>query len=142
VVQRYRFEEDAHRSVLRGVGQARAQHWRGVAGTRLFVRHVLPNAVGPVINVPARQKFLRSDNSEAGHITDLVQRLAHEHPDKTVFCLDPIFCPCSTMYRVHPAYLCWVLEELAEGRVVNRIHVDGETAHWARIALERMLQVR
>ncbi len=73
---------------------------------------------------------------------NLVNRLANEHPDKTVFCLDPIFCPCSTMYRVHPAYLCWVLEELAEGRVVNRIHVDGETAHWARIALERMLQVR
>jgi quinolinate synthase len=73
---------------------------------------------------------------------NLVNRLANEHPDKAVFCLDPIFCPCSTMYRVHPAYLCWVLEELAEGRVVNRIQVDGETAHWARIALDRMLQVR
>ncbi|HEY8837551.1 MAG TPA: quinolinate synthase NadA [Dehalococcoidia bacterium] len=73
---------------------------------------------------------------------NLVQRLANENPDKTVFCLDPIVCPCSTMYRVHPAYLCWVLEELAQGRVVNRIQVDGETAHWARIALDRMLQVR
>ncbi|MGI8554571.1 MAG: quinolinate synthase NadA [Dehalococcoidia bacterium] len=73
---------------------------------------------------------------------NLVQRLANEHPDKTVFCLDPIVCPCSTMYRVHPAYLCWVLEELAQGRVVNRIQVDEETAHWARISLERMLQVR
>ncbi len=73
---------------------------------------------------------------------NLVNRLANEHPDKTVFCLDPVFCPCSTMYRVHPAYLCWVLEELAEGRVVNRIQVDDETAHWARIALDRMLQVR
>jgi quinolinate synthase len=73
---------------------------------------------------------------------NLVQRLANENPDKTVFCLDPIVCPCATMYRVHPAYLCWVLEELAQGRVVNRIQVDEETAHWARIALDRMLQVR
>jgi quinolinate synthase len=76
-----------------------------------------------------------------GTETNLVQRLAHENPDKLIFCLDPIICPCATMYRVHPAYLCWVLEELVEGRVVNRIQVDGETAHWARIALARMLQV-
>jgi quinolinate synthase len=72
---------------------------------------------------------------------NLVNRLQSENPDKTVFCLDPVFCPCSTMYRVHPAYLAWVMEELAAGNVVNRITVDEETAHWARIALNRMLQV-
>jgi quinolinate synthase len=77
-----------------------------------------------------------------GTEVNLVQRLQAENPDKKVFCLDPIYCPCTTMYRVHPAYLCWVLEELAEGRVVNRIEVDPEIAHWARIALERMLQVQ
>ncbi len=71
----------------------------------------------------------------------LVNRIAKENPDKVVFCLDSIVCPCSTMYRIHPAYLCWVLEELVEGRVVNEIKVDEETAHYARIALERMLQV-
>ncbi len=76
-----------------------------------------------------------------GTETNLVQRLAHENPDKRVFCLDPIVCPCATMYRVHPAYLCWVLEELVQGRAVNRITVDEETARWARIALERMLEV-
>jgi len=70
---------------------------------------------------------------------NLVKRLAHEHPEQTIFCLDPIVCPCSTMYRIHPAYLAWVLEELADGRVVNRVTVDGETARWAKIALERML---
>ncbi|MBI4498161.1 MAG: quinolinate synthase NadA, partial [Chloroflexi bacterium] len=59
-----------------------------------------------------------------------------------VFCLDPVVCPCSTMYRIHPAYLAWVLEELAEGRVRNQVRVDEETAHYARIALERMLAVR
>ena len=72
---------------------------------------------------------------------NLVSRLAHENPDKTIFCLDPVVCPCSTMYRIHPAYLCWVLEELVKGRVANRIQVDGTTSHFARIALERMLAI-
>jgi quinolinate synthase len=70
---------------------------------------------------------------------NLVNRLAKEHPDKTIFCLDPVVCPCSTMYRIHPAYIAWVLEELVAGRVVNQVRVDDETAHWAKIALERML---
>jgi len=70
---------------------------------------------------------------------NLVKRLAQEHPDKTIFCLDPIVCPCSTMYRIHPAYLAWVLEELVAGRVVNQVRVDDETARWAKVALERML---
>ena len=70
-----------------------------------------------------------------------LNRIAKENPDKVVFCLDSIVCPCSTMYRIHPAYLCWVLEELARGRVVNQVKVDEETAHYARLALERMLSV-
>ncbi len=70
---------------------------------------------------------------------NLVSRLAKENPDKLVFCLDPVVCPCSTMYRVHPAYLCWVMEQLAEGRVVNQVTVEEETARSARIALDRML---
>ncbi|MFC1935212.1 quinolinate synthase NadA [Chloroflexota bacterium] len=72
---------------------------------------------------------------------NLVNRLAHENPDKAVFCLDPVVCPCSTMYRIHPAYLAWVLEGLVDGQVINRITVDEETARYARIALERMLSV-
>ena len=71
----------------------------------------------------------------------LVNRLAKQNPDKTVFCLDPVVCPCSTMYRIHPAYLLWVLEGLVEGVVVNQIVVDEETLRYSRIALERMLQV-
>jgi len=70
---------------------------------------------------------------------NLVKRLAKEHPDQTIFCLDPVVCPCSTMYRIHPAYISWVLEELVEGRVVNQVRVDDETARWAKVALERML---
>jgi quinolinate synthase len=70
---------------------------------------------------------------------NLVHRLAKEHPDQFIFCLDPIVCPCSTMYRIHPAYLAWVLEALLDGEVINQVTVDDEIAHWARVALERML---
>ncbi len=73
---------------------------------------------------------------------NLVSRLARENPDKLVICLDPVVCPCSTMYRIHPAYLCWALESLAAGRVVNHLVVDEETARWAKVALERMLAVK
>jgi quinolinate synthase len=70
---------------------------------------------------------------------NLVHRLAQEHPEQHIFCLDPIVCPCSTMYRIHPAYVAWVLEALLKGEVINRVSVDEETAQWARVALERML---
>jgi len=70
---------------------------------------------------------------------NLVHRLAKEHPEQFIFCLDPIVCPCSTMYRIHPAYLAWVLEGLVEGEVINQVIVDDDIAHWARVALERML---
>ena len=70
---------------------------------------------------------------------NLVNRLASEHPDRTIFCLDPVICPCSTMYRIHPAYLAWVIEALAEGEVVNQVSVDETVTHWAKVALERML---
>jgi quinolinate synthase len=72
---------------------------------------------------------------------NLVTRLAHENPDKTVFCLDPIVCPCSTMYRIHPAYLLWLTDELIAGRVQNQVSVPPEIAHDARKALNRMLQL-
>jgi quinolinate synthase len=72
---------------------------------------------------------------------NLVNRLQLEHPDKTIFCLDPVICPCSTMYRIHPAYVLWTLEHLVEGEVVNQITVDPETKRDALIALDRMLAV-
>jgi quinolinate synthase len=73
---------------------------------------------------------------------NLVSRLAKEYPDKTVFCLDPVVCPCSTMYRVHPAYLAWVMESLGRGEVVNQIVVPADQKQHARVALERMLALR
>ena len=71
----------------------------------------------------------------------LVQRLANEHPDKTVLSLDPLICPCSTMFRIDAAHLAWVLEGLVEGEVRNRITVEADTAEWARVALQRMLDI-
>ncbi|MDQ6840304.1 MAG: quinolinate synthase NadA [Actinomycetota bacterium] len=71
----------------------------------------------------------------------LVARLANEHPDLDIVSLDPLVCPCSTMFRVDAPHLCWVLENLVEGRVVNRITVDDAVAADARVALERMLAI-
>jgi quinolinate synthase len=71
----------------------------------------------------------------------LVKRLGDETPDKTVVCLDPLVCPCSTMSRIDGPHLAWVLEGLVEGEVRNQISVDAETAEWARVALERMLTI-
>jgi quinolinate synthase len=73
---------------------------------------------------------------------NMVNRLAAEYPQHTIFCLDPVICPCSTMYRIHPGYLAWVLEELVAGRVVNRITVAASVQDHARTALERMLAAR
>jgi quinolinate synthase len=71
----------------------------------------------------------------------MVQRLAREHPDKTIVSLDPLICPCSTMFRIDAPHLAWVLENLVAGTVVNQIVVDPETTEWARTALERMLAI-
>jgi quinolinate synthase len=73
---------------------------------------------------------------------NMVSRLAADHPQHTIFCLDPVVCPCSTMYRIHPGYLAWVLERLVAGEVVNQISVSPDVAEPARVALERMLAAK
>ncbi|NVM93995.1 quinolinate synthase NadA [Arthrobacter wenxiniae] len=73
---------------------------------------------------------------------NMVNRLAAQYPQHTIFCLDPVICPCSTMYRIHPGYLAWVLEGLVRGEVLNQITVPEATAVHARVALERMLAAR
>jgi len=71
----------------------------------------------------------------------LVARLDAETPDKRVVSLDPLICPCSTMFRIDGPHLAWVLESLVAGEVVNQISVDPDTAEWARVALQRMLDI-
>ena len=70
---------------------------------------------------------------------NLVKRLVQQHPDKTVVFLDKTVCFCATMNRIDLPHLVWAMENLVDGRVVNRIEVDPDTAHWARVALDRML---
>jgi len=71
----------------------------------------------------------------------MINRLAKEHPDRLVITLDDCACMCSTMYRISPQHLCWTLESLTAGQVANRISVDSETKRWARVALDRMLEI-
>jgi len=71
----------------------------------------------------------------------LVNRLRDETPDKTIVSLDPLVCPCSTMFRIDGPHLAWILENLVEGRVLNRITVDPDTTAWAKVALQRMLDI-
>jgi len=125
------------------IAQARAQF----PGVRVVVHPECRREVVQAADLNGSTEYIVKVIEEApagtiwavGTEINLVKRLANEHPEQTIFCLDPVVCPCSTMYRVHPAYLAWVLEELVEGRVINQVSVDEETATWARVALERML---
>ncbi|MBI5138083.1 MAG: quinolinate synthase NadA [Nitrospirae bacterium] len=72
---------------------------------------------------------------------NLVNRINAESPDHEVHFLSPTFCVCSTMNRIDPPHLLWALENLVDGNVVNRISVIGKTRQWARVALQRMLDL-
>jgi quinolinate synthase len=71
----------------------------------------------------------------------LVNRLAQQMPEKKIVILSKDFCLCATMYRISPQNLLWALESLVRGDVVNPIRVPETTKRWARVALDRMLQV-
>ena len=72
----------------------------------------------------------------------LVNRLAKENPDKRVITLDDSGCLCTTMFRISPQHLCWALENLVDGNIVNQIKVTESVKMWARAALDRMLEVQ
>jgi len=73
---------------------------------------------------------------------NMVARLAQEHPDKHIECLDEEICPCSTMYMIHPAYLMDVLERIVDGEVPNKIEVPEAIQTGSLWALERMLSIK
>lgn len=100
----------------------------GVGSTEYIRKAIAAGAPGDVFAV--------------GTEINLVNRLQAQHPEMTIFCLDPVVCPCSTMYRIHPAYLAWVLEALVDGKTVNQISVAASVATDAAVALERMLAAR
>ncbi len=72
---------------------------------------------------------------------NLVNRLKREWPDKKIFFLSSTICQCATMFRIDAAHLCWAMENLAEGRVVNHIVVPEDDKRWARVALDRMMAI-
>jgi quinolinate synthase len=73
---------------------------------------------------------------------NLVHRLALEHPEQTIRSLQKNVCPCATMNRIDPAHLLWTLENLAEGHVVNPVRVTEEVKRGAKLALDRMLELK
>jgi quinolinate synthase len=125
------------------ITKAREEH----PGIKIIVH---PESPMPVVDAAdaagstdAIKKFVEAsgpgDTIAIGTEINMVNRLAAQYPDRTIFCLDPVVCPCSTMYRIHPGYLAWTLDRLVEGEVVNEIVVPDEIATHAKIALERML---
>jgi len=71
----------------------------------------------------------------------LVNRLKKEHPEQEIHFLSPLVCMCATMYRIDLPHLCWSVENLLNGTIVNQIVVSEEVAKWSLVALERMLKV-
>ncbi|MCT9820487.1 quinolinate synthase NadA [Microbacterium sp. W1N] len=128
------------------IAAARAEH----PGVRVIVHPECPMDVVDAADEAGSTDYIRKAIAAAteptvfavGTEVNLVQRLAAEHPQHTIFCLDPVVCPCSTMYRIHPGYLAWVLEGLVDGEVRNRVTVPADVADPARVALERMLAAR
>jgi len=128
------------------IEKARAEH----PDVRVIVHPECPVEVVDAADEAGSTDYIRKAIAAAaepavfaiGTEINLVRRLAAQHPQHEIFCLDPVVCPCSTMYRIHPGYLAWVLEELVAGRVQNRIRVTDAVARPARVALERMLAAK
>jgi quinolinate synthase len=134
------------RFTVEQVEQARADF----PGVRVIVHPECPMPVVDVADEAGSTDYIRKAVEGAtepttfaiGTEVNMVNRLAAQHPEHTIFCLDPVVCPCSTMYRIHPGYLAWVLEGLVAGETLNRIEVPDEVATYARIALQRMLDAK
>jgi quinolinate synthase len=134
------------RFTVNQIKNARERH----PGVRVIVHPECPMAVVDAADASGSTDYIRKAIEAATEPTtfaigteiNLVQRLANQNPQHTIFCLDSIVCPCSTMYRIHPGYLAWVLEGLVRGEVMNRIQVPESVAVPARVALERMLSVK
>jgi quinolinate synthase len=120
-------------------------------GIRIIVHPEVPFDVVQAADESGSTEFIinRVKTSPIGSIwgvgteIHLVKRLAEQvHPDRTVHSLDQFGCLCSTMFRVSPNHLLWILEGLVEGAVYNRIVVPEAQKHWTKVALDRMLIVR
>jgi quinolinate synthase len=108
-----------------------------------------PQQVAEAADAVGSTEYIRryvEDAPSGSHIgvgteINMVKRLDAAYPDKTVECLDPMVCPCSTMYMIHPSYLLDVLERIKAGEAANQIIVPSEIASSAHVALMRMLAI-
>jgi quinolinate synthase len=135
------------RFTARQIATVRAQH----PGVRVIVHPEVPWDVVQAADDAGSTEYILQTvrNSPAGSVwavgteVHLVNRLANEvAPGKTVISLDQFGCLCSTMFRVSPNHLLWILDELVDGRVHNRIVVPDDQKHWNRVALDRMLSIQ
>jgi len=134
------------RFTVEQIAHARYRH----PGVRVIVHPECPMPVVDAADAAGSTDFIVKAIAAApagstfaiGTEINLVQRLANQYPQHTIFCLDSIVCPCSTMYRIHPSYIAWVLEAFERGEILNRISVPESIAAPARIALERMLALK
>ncbi len=135
------------RFTVRQIEQLRLQH----PGIRVIVHPEVPwDVVQASDDAGSTEYIIRQvKNSPPGSVwavgteVHLVNRLAEQvAPDITVHSLDQFGCLCSTMFRVSPNHLLWVLEGLVAGEVHNRIVVPESQKHWNKVALDRMLSIR
>ncbi len=128
------------------VAAFRQQH----PGIKILVHPECPREVNDIADVSGSTgKIINTVRSSPpgtkwaiGTELHLVNRLKAEHPEQEIHFLSPVVCMCATMYRIDLPHLCWTLENLRDGHLVNRIEVDAETSKWSLIALERMLAVK
>ena len=132
----------------------RAEHVHGFRqqhpGIKILVHPECPREVNDLADVSGSTgKIIETVRSSPagtkwaiGTELHLVNRLKAEHPEQEIHFLSPVVCMCATMYRIDLPHLCWSLENLRDGAIVNKIEVDSETTEWSLIALERMLAVR
>ncbi len=133
------------RFTVRQIEQLRAQH----PNVRVIVHPEVPwDVVQAADDSGSTEYIIRQVTAGApgsvwavGTESHLVNRLAETLKDRTVLSIDQFGCLCSTMFRVSPNHLLWVLEGLVEGKVYNRIAVPAEQKHWTKVALDRMLSI-
>jgi quinolinate synthase len=134
------------RFTVRQIENIRAQH----PGVRVIVHPEVPWDVVQAADDSGSTEYIIKtvSGSPAGSIwavgteVHLVNRLARQmQPDKTVLSLDQFGCLCSTMFRVSPNHLLWILEGLVDGQVHNRIVVPDDRKQWTKVALDRMLSI-
>lgn len=119
-------------------------------GIKILVHPECPQEVNDIADISGStskiietvKKSPSGDQMGNRYRTAPCQSSEKQHPEQEIHFLSPLVCMCATMYRIDLAHLCWSLENIVQGTVVNQIHVKEDVARWSLIALERMLTVK